>query len=77
MLDDHLEVPFETRVLDVAVTVERVDLTDGGEIVAICRRGKTRQAIPVLDLPLPRPLPGAVARGSEWIEAYRRWARRR
>ena len=73
MLDDHIEVPFETRVLDVEVTVERLDLTEAGEIVAICRRGKARQAVPVLDLPLPQPPP----HGTEWIEAYRRWAGRR
>jgi hypothetical protein len=29
-----------------------------------------RQAIPILDLPLPAPSPP----GSEWIAAYRHWA---
>jgi hypothetical protein len=72
MLDERLGVPFETEVLGVKVTVERVDLTDAEEIVAICRRGRRRQAIPILDLPLPVPRP----KGSEWIEAYRRWADR-
>lgn len=71
MLEDDLAVPFETEVLGVAVTVERVDLTGSDEIVAFCRRGNHRQAIPILDLPLPAPLPA----GAEWIEAYRRWAR--
>jgi len=33
-------------------------------------RGSQRQWIPVLDLPLPRPAPA----GSEWIDAYSRWA---
>jgi hypothetical protein len=51
-------------------TVERVDLTDAGEIVAVCRRGRTTQTVPILDLPLPRPRP----RGAEWIEVYRRFA---
>ena len=73
MLDERLAVPFETEVLGVKVTVERVDLTDAEEIVAICTRGRRRQAIPILDLPLPVPRP----KGSEWIEAYRRWADRR
>jgi hypothetical protein len=73
MLDERLGVPFETEVLGVKVTVERVDLTDAEEIVAICRRGRRRQAIPILDLPLPVPRP----KGSEWIEAYRQWAGRR
>jgi calcium binding protein len=71
MIEEHLALPFETAVLGVAVTVERVDLNDANEIVAICRSGAKRQAIPVLDLPLPTPPP----EGAEWIEAYRRWAR--
>jgi hypothetical protein len=72
MLDERLEVPFKTEVLGVEVTVERVELTDAEEIVGICVRGRRRQAIPILELPLPAPPP----RGSEWIEAYRRWAGR-
>jgi hypothetical protein len=71
MIDGNLELPFKTQVLGVEVTIERIDLNDAEEIVAICARGRTRQAIPILDLPLPTPLPG----GAEWIEAYRRWAR--
>ena len=70
MLDERLEMPFKTEVLGVEVTVERVDLTEAEEIVATCTRGRKRQAIPILELPLPSPPP----RGSEWIEAYRRWA---
>ena len=69
MLEDNLAVPFETTVLGVPVTVRKIDQTESG-IVAICVRGKHRQAIPVLDLPLPEPPPG----GAEWIAAYRRWA---
>ena len=71
VLQDTLELPFETVVLGVAATVERVDVTSAEEIVAICRRGRERQALPILDLPLPSPPPA----GAEWIEAYRRWAR--
>ncbi|MBI3982870.1 MAG: hypothetical protein HY337_08155 [Gemmatimonadetes bacterium] len=71
MLEEHLAVPFETQVLGVPVTVERIDLTRSDEIVALCRRGKTRQAISILYLPLPEPPPA----GAEWIEAYRHWAR--
>jgi hypothetical protein len=72
MMEEYLALPFETVVLGVSVTVERIDLTRADEIVAICRRGKARQVIPVLDLPLPTPRP----RGAEWIEAYRHWAGR-
>ena len=71
MIEDNLALPFVTSVLGVEVSVECIDLTDADEIVAICRRGRTRQAIPILELPLPKPGP----KGAEWIEAYRRWAR--
>jgi Calcium binding len=69
MLEDHLALPFETSVLGMPVTVAKVDLTVSDEIVAICRRDGHKQAIPILDLPLPAPAPD----GAEWIEAYRRW----
>jgi hypothetical protein len=66
MIEQHLELPFTTEVLGVDVTVERIELTRAEEIVAVCARGKVRQAIPVLDLPLRTPPP----RGYESIEAY-------
>jgi len=71
MIEEHLAVPFETTVLGVPVTVERVQLTLREEIVAVCRRARARQTVPLLDLPLPSPPPA----GSEWIEAYRHWLR--
>jgi hypothetical protein len=70
LLDERLDTPFDTEILGVEVTVERVDMTADEQIVAICRRGRSRQRIPVLDLPLPSPRPA----GAEWIEAYRSWA---
>ena len=70
VIDEHLAVPFETTVLGMTVTVRSVDLADRDEIVAVCTRGRHRQAIPILDLPLPSPVP----EGAEWIEAYRLWA---
>lgn len=48
-----------------------VDLADDEQIVAVCARGGSQQRIPILDLPLPTPLPA----GAGWIEAYRRWSR--
>ena len=69
MIEDNLAFPFETTVLGMAVTVERVDLTRRDEIVAVCRRAGMRQTVPLLDLPLPSPPPA----GTEWIEAYRHW----
>jgi hypothetical protein len=73
MLDGHLVVPFKTEVLGVEATVTRVDVTTDKQIVAVCVRGRSRQRIPILDLPLPDPPPS----GAEWIEAYRRWVRGR
>jgi Calcium binding len=69
MIADNLAVPFTTQVLGVEVTVRGVDLRPGG-IVAVCQRGRARQAIGILDLPLPDPPP----EGAQWIEAYRHWA---
>ena len=69
MIEESLAVPFKTMVLGVPVTVERVDLNKSDQIVAICSRGRDRQPLPILDLPLPNPLPN----GAEWIEAYRHW----
>jgi len=70
LLEDNLVVPFQAEVLGVAVTVESVDLTASGHIVAICSRDRFRQTIPILDLPPPTPPP----EGAEWIDdAYRHW----
>jgi hypothetical protein len=71
MIADNLATPFHTTILGVEVTVTDIDLTDRNTIVAHCSRGAFRQAISVLDLPLPAPPPD----GAEWIEAYRHWAR--
>ncbi|MFD7707883.1 hypothetical protein ACFV6E_12220 [Streptomyces sp. NPDC059785] len=69
MIEEHLAVPFTTVVLGVEVTVKKVDLLPGSQIVAVCTRGRHRQTIGILDLPLPDPAP----EGVEWVEAYRRW----
>jgi len=69
MIEENLAVPFEVVVLGVAVTVERVDITETDQITAICLCGRHRQSIPILDLPLPAQSPD----GWEWIEAYRIW----
>jgi Calcium binding len=68
MLEEHLALPFDTEMLGITVTVTKIDITPGNEIVAICRRDAHKQAIPILDLPLPDPAPDGV----EWIDAYRR-----
>jgi len=70
VIEDTLAVPFRTTVLGVEVVVTQIELRFGSGLVAICSRGKHRQAIGILDLPLPSPPP----EGAEWISAYRRWA---
>jgi hypothetical protein len=72
-IEEKLAVPFRTAMLGVEVTVQRVDMTDDGQIVAVCARERSRQRVPILELPLPDP----PAAGSEWIDAFRRWARGR
>ena len=71
MIEENLRVPFSTQVLGVEVTVEKVDLTEAEEIVAVCRKGTARQRISILEVPLPNPPP----EGAEWIEAYRYWTK--
>ncbi len=70
VLEDNVALPFTTEVLGVPVVVERIDTTERDEIVAVVRRGRHRQRVPLLDLPLPSPPPA----GAEWIAAYRLWA---
>src|SRR5437870_1070902 len=72
-LEQRLKLPFKTELLGVEVTVERLDMTDDEQIVAVCSRGKSQQPVPILDLTLPDPPP----EGAESVEAFRRWARGR
>ena len=70
MIEENLKVPFETTILGIPVDVVSVDLRGHDDIIAVCKRGRERQAISALDLPLPTPAP----EGAEWIEAYRHWS---
>jgi hypothetical protein len=69
LLDAHLALPFETKVLGLTVTVVAVEMRGDRCIVAICQHGCHGQAIPLGELPLlsPRPV------GAEWIAAYKQW----
>ncbi len=69
MLENDLRLPFETQILGVTASVESIDITEDGQLVAVCRKGKTRQRISLLELPLPSPPP----EGADWIVAYRYW----
>jgi hypothetical protein len=70
MMENDLALPFETEILGIAVVVEQIELTEGDQIVAICKRGGKRQRISLFDLPIPSPPPA----GAQWIAAYRYWA---
>jgi hypothetical protein len=69
MIGDNVGFPFEAELLGVNVTVVGVDMTAACELVALCRRGKSRLKVSLLELPLPSPPP----EGAEWIEAFQRW----
>jgi hypothetical protein len=71
MMQEHLALPFSVSILGVEATVEKVDMTRDGRIVAVCQRNGIRQRIEILDLPLPKPAPA----GAEWIAAYSHWRR--
>jgi hypothetical protein len=62
----RLEAMAEEATVDAYGESEQICDT---RIVAICKRGRSRQAIDILELPLPSPPPT----GAEWIEAYRHW----
>jgi hypothetical protein len=51
MIEDNVDFPFETKVLGVDVSVVGVDLTNMDELVAVCRRERHGQKIPLVDLP--------------------------
>jgi len=63
MLEGHLGMPFNVEILGVTAVVEHIDMTDDGQIVAICRRDCARQLIPIRDLVPPMPPPA----GAGWI----------
>src|SRR5262245_54931555 len=49
-LEAHVALPFETIVLGDAVTVDAIEQRGATRIVAICKRGRSRQAIDILEL---------------------------
>src|SRR6266446_4855148 len=57
LLEERLKLPFTTEVLGMEVTVQRLDMTDDEQIVAVCLRGELQQPVPILDLTLPDPPP--------------------
>jgi len=72
MIQDNLDLPFETMVVGVWRDGRQRRPDRQGCIVAQCARGQFRQAVSILDLPLPTPPPD----GAQGIDAYRHWADR-
>jgi hypothetical protein len=60
-------------VLGEAVVVEKIELSEADELIAVGRRRGKRQKVRLLDLQLPVPRP----EGAEWVAAYHGWSRRR
>jgi Calcium binding len=73
MIEEHLVLPFATRVLGIEVSVIAIEMDDDGGLEVVCEHAGERQSIRLTDLPLPSPPPS----GAEWIAAYRRWVRGR
>jgi hypothetical protein len=69
MMENDLQLPFETEILGMTVIVEGIDITEEDQLVAVCRKDKIKQLISLSELPLRSPLP----KGAEWIVAYRYW----
>jgi hypothetical protein len=72
MIEEHVALPFRTAILGREAEVVSIDMGEDGRLVAVCRAGRHRQSIALVDLPLPSPRPA----GAEWIAAYRLWAQR-
>lgn len=68
-LEEHVQLPFRTKLPDGPVAVRAIEAGADDELVAVCFRDGRRLEVALGDLPLPRPAP----RGAEWIEAYRLW----
>ena len=73
LVEENLRLPFSTIVLGIQVNVQKVELNDVGEIVAVCSRGPEKQRIPLVDLSLPSPRP----EGQSGLKRIVRWARGR
>jgi hypothetical protein len=74
MLEERLDMPFEVQILGSPAEVERIDEIDY-QIVAICRSGRHRQAIPILELPdrphnAAGPACGTEGRISNWKNTF-------
>jgi hypothetical protein len=72
IIEDNLDLPFQTKILGATVTVTRIEQRGDFDIAAICERDGERQAISLVDLPLPSPSPP----GADAVAAYQLWRSR-
>lgn len=68
-LEDKLHFPFKATVVGEEVDIIGLDQEDD-RIVAICKRNNKKYSVDILSITVN---PTEV-NGSEWIEAYRKWA---
>jgi len=57
MMENSLRLPFETEILGMTVTVESIDIAEDDQLVAVCRKDKTKQRISLSEPPLPCRFP--------------------
>ncbi len=72
LIDEQLLLPFKTKVLGREADVVAIDMDDDDRLVAVCKVGRRRQRIGLVDLALPSKRPP----GADWIVAYRLWCGR-
>lgn len=53
----------------VSVILERVGVIEDDQVVALCRRGRSKQAVSILELPLPYPRLGLRAPSGSMLTA--------
>jgi hypothetical protein len=44
IMENDLRLPFETKILGMTVLVEGIDITEDDQLVAVCRKDKTKQS---------------------------------
>lgn len=66
MIEEHVRFPFMAKAVEEDVLVLAIDIDDeGDELVARCRRRGRLYQIRLLELKIPKSVPGR-----EWISAY-------
>jgi uncharacterized Zn finger protein len=72
MICEHLILPFKTKILGRDADVVDIEMDDDDRLLAVCKIGRRRQRIDLVNIDLPAKRPA----GAAWIVAYRMWSRR-